>query len=140
MGKNTLTYKQSQEREAKARAIVAGRGICTDGREGRYYVASQNGAGTYTVDVYAGICTCPDHEYRGSCCKHLRAAEIYEAQGTDDVDPMAPDYSALANESEAMTAYADSLDAAGMYNPAHGLSEAAWEYADYAYDSRIDRL
>ena len=142
MGKNTLTYKQSQNRERKAREIVAEGGVYTDGREGRYYVASQNGAGAYTVDAYAGTCECPDHEYRGAYCKHLRAAEIVEARDAAiaDRDPFEPDWEALARE-EPISGYADSRDAAGLYNPtSRGLSEAAWEYGDYAYDSRIDRL
>lgn len=31
---------------------------------------------TYTVDLKAGSCTCPDYRRRGEACKHLYAAEI----------------------------------------------------------------
>lgn len=59
-------------------------------------------------------------------CDELEASAVAEA-GCEPRDPMAPDYEALANEPEAMTAYADSLDAAGMFNPCRstrGLSGA----------------
>lgn len=43
---------------------------------GTYRVRTDGG--TYVVDVTGGRCTCPDHRYRGSWCKHLRrvASEI----------------------------------------------------------------
>jgi hypothetical protein len=45
------------------------------GREGRYVVVSQSGS-EYLVDADAGRCECPDHEYRGVRCKHLRRVEF----------------------------------------------------------------
>lgn len=45
------------------------------GREGVYAVVSQSGS-EYTVDADAGTCDCPDHEYRGVRCKHLRRVEF----------------------------------------------------------------
>lgn len=45
------------------------------GREGVYAVVSQSGS-QYTVDAGAGTCTCPDHEYRGVRCKHLRRVDF----------------------------------------------------------------
>jgi len=45
------------------------------GREGVYAVVSQSGS-QYHVDVDAGTCDCPDHEYRGVRCKHLRRVEF----------------------------------------------------------------
>lgn len=40
-------------------------------------VQSQSSDSTYTVDVDEGSCTCPDHVYRGTTCKHLaRVAEL----------------------------------------------------------------
>ena len=41
----------------------------------------ENGRGkTYIVDLLAGTCTCPDHTFRGATCKHLIAAQLYEAK------------------------------------------------------------
>ncbi len=42
---------------------------------GRYLVESQSGA-TYLVDLPQSTCSCPDHEIRGACCKHLRRVAI----------------------------------------------------------------
>ena len=42
---------------------------------GRYAVDSASGA-TYVVDLFAGTCSCPDHEIRGERCKHLRRVAI----------------------------------------------------------------
>jgi uncharacterized Zn finger protein len=41
-------------------------------------VQSQSDPDTsYTVDVQEASCTCPDHVYRGTTCKHLgRVAEL----------------------------------------------------------------
>lgn len=46
---------------------------------GVYEVASQSG-NTYSVDLPGGRCTCPDHNFRGVRCKHLRrvAMEVNE--------------------------------------------------------------
>lgn len=40
----------------------------------RFRVASQSGGGQYRVDTLRRTCTCPDHRYRGTFCKHLWAA------------------------------------------------------------------
>jgi len=42
---------------------------------GRYAVDSQSGA-TYVVDLPDRSCTCPDHEIRGTVCKHRRRVAI----------------------------------------------------------------
>jgi len=47
---------------------------------GRYDVVVRGGA-AYTVDLPAGSCTCPDHTYRGSRCKHLRRVAIDVTEG-----------------------------------------------------------
>ncbi|MFA9428540.1 SWIM zinc finger family protein [Natronorubrum sp. A-ect3] len=39
--------------------------------DGEFEVVSQSGR-TYLVDVYAGSCTCPDHEHNDNTCKHIR--------------------------------------------------------------------
>ncbi|NEU55467.1 SWIM zinc finger family protein [Halorussus sp. MSC15.2] len=46
---------------------------------GVYEVESQSG-NTYSVDLPGGRCTCPDHNFRGVRCKHLRrvAMEVNE--------------------------------------------------------------
>ena len=46
---------------------------------GVYEVESQSG-NTYSVDLPGGRCTCPDHNFRGVRCKHLRrvAMEVTE--------------------------------------------------------------
>lgn len=87
MGTHTETYRQFQDRERKAREIVATGGVHRSGRAGRYEVESQNGGGRYEVNVFAGTCTCADHEYRGAYCKHLRAAETVHAQSTEPEAP-----------------------------------------------------
>jgi len=43
--------------------------------DGLYLVVSQSGS-EYLVDAREGHCECPDHEYRGGRCKHLRRVEF----------------------------------------------------------------
>lgn len=40
----------------------------------RFLVASQRGGARYRVDTLARTCTCADHRYRRTFCKHLWAA------------------------------------------------------------------
>jgi len=42
---------------------------------GLYLAVSQSGS-EYLVDTREGRCECPDHEYRGGRCKHLRRVEF----------------------------------------------------------------
>jgi len=51
-------------------------------------VESQSSADTYTVDLTGEpSCTCPDHVYRGTTCKHMyRAAEALEVFDLPDDD------------------------------------------------------
>jgi len=45
-----------------------------------YRVPSCSGGGFYRVDLGAGTCECPDHQYRVETCKHIVAATIYAAK------------------------------------------------------------
>lgn len=47
---------------------------------GVYEVESQSG-NTYSVDLPGGRCTCPDHNFRGVRCKHLRRVAIEVTDG-----------------------------------------------------------
>lgn len=40
-----------------------------------YLVVSESGS-EYLVDIREGACECPDHEYRGRRCKHIRRVEF----------------------------------------------------------------
>lgn len=48
--------------------------------DGRYAVDSRSGA-TYVVDLLRRDCSCPDHEIRGTLCKHIRRVAIEINQG-----------------------------------------------------------
>lgn len=48
---------------------------------GRYEVTGESGA-TYEVDLEAGRCACPDHQFRGVRCKHLRRVAMEVTAGT----------------------------------------------------------
>lgn len=57
-----------------------------------YLVVSESGS-EYLVDARSGACECPDHEYRGRRCKHLRRVAFATGQepipawvDRDDVD------------------------------------------------------
>lgn len=58
--------------------------------EGEYLVVVQDGT-TYEVDLTASRCTCPDHTYRSTRCKHIRRVAL---EVTRDRIP-APDYQAV---------------------------------------------
>lgn len=46
-------------------------------RSGNFWlVPSQSGRGKYKVNPENQSCSCPDHEYHGSKCKHLFAVEL----------------------------------------------------------------
>jgi hypothetical protein len=47
---------------------------------GVYEVRSQSGH-TYSVDLPGGRCTCPDHNFRGVRCKHLRRVAMEVTEG-----------------------------------------------------------
>lgn len=47
---------------------------------GVYQVESQSG-NTYSVDLPGGRCTCPDHNFRGVRCKHLRRVAMEVTEG-----------------------------------------------------------
>jgi len=47
---------------------------------GRYDVVSADD-NVYSVRLPAGRCTCPDHQYRGARCKHLRRVAIEVTEG-----------------------------------------------------------
>lgn len=44
-----------------------------------YLVVSESGS-EYLVDARSGACECPDHEYRGRRCKHLRRVAFATGQ------------------------------------------------------------
>lgn len=48
---------------------------------GRYEVTGESGA-TYELDLEAGRCACPDHQFRGVRCKHLRRTAMEVTAGT----------------------------------------------------------
>jgi hypothetical protein len=136
-------FTETLARGRKAEDLLEAGLISPNGGASSYYVHSQNGGGTYHVDLDAQTCTCPDHEHRETYCKHLQAAELYADQdrpedfyrdlidGGDDPDlaaaavdaaygftevpdPMAPDWEALGNEPLPATAWSDSREAAGL--------------------------
>ena len=43
---------------------------------GRVYAVDSESGTTYVVDPVAGTCTCPDRQFRGETCKHLRRVAI----------------------------------------------------------------
>jgi hypothetical protein len=43
--------------------------------EDLFIVVSESGS-EYLVDIREGACECPDHEYRGRKCKHIRRVEF----------------------------------------------------------------
>jgi len=43
-------------------------------------VQSENGGKIYEIDYKLQTCTCPDHVYRGTRCKHIRAVNIILAE------------------------------------------------------------
>ncbi len=47
---------------------------------GVYEVESQSGH-TYSVDLPGGRCTCPDHNFRGVRCKHIRRVAMEVTEG-----------------------------------------------------------
>ena len=72
----------STTREERGREIAKRGGIRQIGS--RYAVPSQSGtASTYTVDIVAETCTCPDFELRRRQCKHVSAVYIWIAWGSE---------------------------------------------------------
>lgn len=35
---------------------------------------------TYTIEIQKQTCDCPDHQYRGKKCKHIRAVNMFLAE------------------------------------------------------------
>lgn len=56
-----------------------------------WLVPSQSKTGKYKVDLEAQSCTCPDHEYHGSKCKHIFAVELTVKRESKTVTETKPD-------------------------------------------------
>lgn len=69
-------------------SMQRGREDCqvTFNTDGTASVVSGSG-NTYAVDPINGTCTCPDHRYRSSHCRHLRATETAMGQIAPDGSP-----------------------------------------------------
>lgn len=81
--------------ERDARALAERMGVLPDDGDDLYTVVGCNQNGEYRVDVRERRCTCPDHEYRGVRCKHLRRVlfatgrrPIPAGVARDDVDEL----------------------------------------------------
>jgi hypothetical protein len=74
------TIRATRKRGYRAEGLLEAGAVSKDGGPGKFYVESQSGNGTYNVDVTTGTCTCPDHQRRGTYCKHLQAAELFQDQ------------------------------------------------------------
>lgn len=105
-------HKETLERGRKAEEILAAGGVEQHGEAGWYHVASQSSDRYYVVNLNARDCACPDHQERGTYCKHLQAAELYREE-EEDRDPFAVDWEALASE-PVTSSYQDSREAAGI--------------------------
>lgn len=84
-----------------------------DATAGEYVVVSESGS-QYDIDVLVGTCTCPDHEYRGVRCKHLRGAEF--ASGRREI-PEWVDRDAINNT------LGDHIDAGPVFADAVGVGD-----------------
>jgi hypothetical protein len=69
---------ETRKRGHRAEEIVEADGVNPNGGPGQFDVRSQSGSGVYHVNLEARECDCPDHQQRGTYCKHLQAAELYE--------------------------------------------------------------
>jgi len=65
--------RAERARDERMRVVATG--------SGRYEVTGESGA-TYEVDLEAGRCACPDHQFRGVRCKHLRRTAMEVTAGT----------------------------------------------------------
>lgn len=63
-------------RAAEALSEGVARPRAAPGRPGTYIVPSFTTDATYRVHLEDRTCTCPDHQYRGACCKHILAAAL----------------------------------------------------------------
>src|SRR5688572_10296071 len=74
-----------EERELKALQIAAKSKLTRKGN--MWVVPSQTGHGEYEVNVDPDFfnCTCPDHDFTGSRCKHIYAVQyVIEREQTAD--------------------------------------------------------
>jgi hypothetical protein len=71
---------ESDDGRARAERARAERMRVVATGSGRYEVTSESGA-TYEVDLPAGRCACPDHQFRGVRCKHLRRTAMEVTTG-----------------------------------------------------------
>jgi hypothetical protein len=82
----TILTKDIEKRKSRALKIVAATNVSPNGAAHQFYVLSQSGSGRYlaaTSEAFPphGRCSCPDFKAHGHRfpCKHVLAAEIYEA-------------------------------------------------------------
>lgn len=77
-GENDLTDEAADHDDRSARAKREPMTV-RPLRDRRYVVETEGG--TYVVALETGTCSCPDHEIRGSRCKHLRRVAIEVTDG-----------------------------------------------------------
>ena len=70
----TTTTKQTDKRTAKATQLILGDKFIQDDR-GNWYCQSQSDENKLYM-VSPNKCTCPDHQYRQSICKHIRGYRL----------------------------------------------------------------
>jgi hypothetical protein len=97
---------------------------------GRYEVTGESGA-TYEVDLAAGRCACPDHQFRGVRCKHLRRTEMEVTAGTVP----APGERATACANCGVSIHVDETLGDPVY-----CEECTLDPGDFAVDRETDTL
>lgn len=71
-----MSQAQSETRFDRA-ANIAATDVNITGRQTAEVKSQSEQGKSYTVDIQDKSCTCPDHVYRGTTCKHLaRVADL----------------------------------------------------------------
>lgn len=55
-----------------------------------FLLIKRDGSGEYTVNLDTQVCTCPDHQKRGTTCKHYYIARRFAFQNPHTLVPTAP--------------------------------------------------
>ena len=90
MSTNDTSQVESTELDDRTRRALTEYMTVLETGGGVYEVVGEN-ENSYTVDVRAGVCTCPDSQHRNARCKHQRRVAFATGRnplpaGVEDVD------------------------------------------------------
>lgn len=99
------TTRPKVDRELRAYEDAANYLCLPGGGETDWNVVNLRSGAVYTVDAAAATCSCPDHQYRRTLCRHLRLV-AWHIRADREAEPPAREAASTGDADAATRAYA----------------------------------